>query len=94
MANAQKAKPVENVEALLAATETVEEINQVQQAAPVEIDLEEQRKLAEDAELVPIIPRRNLGRSRIGGEWYTFVKNVEVFVPRAVAEHLFEKGVL
>lgn len=53
---------------------------------------EEQRQY--DSELVPIIPRRTQMRVNIGGSWYNLVKGQEQFVPRPVADHFREKGLL
>jgi hypothetical protein len=47
-----------------------------------------------DMELVPIIPRITQQRVNIGGEWYNFIKGMEQFVPRAVADHLRSKGII
>jgi hypothetical protein len=44
--------------------------------------------------LVPIIPRRTLQRTKIGGKWYNFVKGQEQFVEKAIMEHIREKGVI
>lgn len=59
-----------------------------------DIDLEEQRQYQDAQKIVPVIPRKNIGRTKIGDVWYTFSKGVEIFVPKPVADHLAEKGVL
>lgn len=46
------------------------------------------------AELVPVIPRKTQQRVNIGGEWYNFIKGIEQFVPRSVADHIRDKGLI
>lgn len=58
------------------------------------IDMTEEERERHAMELVPVIPRRTELRTSINGEWYNFKKGVEQFVPRAVAEHCAEKGLI
>jgi hypothetical protein len=66
-------------------------------AAPeqhIDVDVELQKRLDAEMEEVAIIPRTTVMRTRIGDDWYNFVKGKEVLVPRHVATWLQEKGIL
>ena len=62
--------------------------------APLVINRSEAEQEAYDAELVPIIPRVTQQRVSINGRWYNFVKGMEQFVERSVAEHIRSKGLI
>lgn len=55
---------------------------------PVKVSAGEEK--SHMAELVPILPRRSVGRVSISGQWVTLRKGVEQFVPRSVAHWLKE----
>ncbi len=61
---------------------------------PTTISMSESEKRAAEQEMVPVIPRRNVLRTKIGPDWYNFVKGQEQFVPGWVRDHLMEKGVI
>ena len=60
----------------------------------VNVDLDAQKKYDDDHKLVPVIPRKTLLRTRIGTEWWNFIKGQEQFVPAWVRDHLVEKSVV
>jgi hypothetical protein len=61
---------------------------------PVEVSLTAQEQFDADHKLVPVMPRRTVMRTNIGGKWWNFFKGQEQFVPAYVREHLSEKGVI
>jgi hypothetical protein len=61
---------------------------------PTVIHRSEAEQEAYDMELVPIVPRINQQRVNIGGQWYNFIKGMEQYVPRAVADHIRSKGLI
>lgn len=60
----------------------------------VVIDAVAQQQLADAEELVPVLPRRTVMRTKIGTKWYNFIKGQEQFVPGYVRDHLVEKAVI
>lgn len=61
---------------------------------PIVLDAQAQEQLVDDNELVPVMPRRTVMRTKIGSTWYNFIKGQEQFVPRYVRDHISEKGVI
>jgi hypothetical protein len=61
---------------------------------PLLLDAAAQKRKVNDDELVPVMPRRTVMRTKIGPAWYNFIKGQEQFVPNYVREHLVEKGVI
>jgi hypothetical protein len=58
------------------------------------VSLTAQQQTAIDNELMPVMPRRTVMRTSIGGKWWNFFKGQEQFVPKYVRDHLLEKGVI
>lgn len=61
---------------------------------PVLVDAVAQKQLVDANELVPVMPRRTVMRTKIGRKWYNFIKGQEQFVPAFVRDHLIEKAVI
>lgn len=62
--------------------------------APVVIHRSAAEQAAHDGEMVPIIPRRTQPRNYVSGQWYNLIKGQEQFVPRVVADHFRDKGLI
>jgi len=62
--------------------------------APVVVQRSAAEQEAHDREMEPIVPRRTQLRNYVGGQWYNLIKGQEQFVPRVVANHFREKGLI
>lgn len=62
--------------------------------APVVINRTTAEEQEYQAELVPIIPRKTQQRNFINNTNYALVKGQEQFVPRSVADHFRDKGLI
>ena len=59
------------------------------ETAPPVVDA---RRVSAKSDLVTITPRATIGRFRFGPDWYSIQAGKETKLPRAVVDHLRERG--